>query len=129
MPGAEPFQYAVLRVVPRVERGEAINAGVVVFCRPKRFLGARAELDEELLAALSPGCDADEVRAQLETLVAVAEGRSEGGHVAEMPQSERFHWLTAPASTIVQSSPVHTGLTADPGAELNRLFAALVSRP
>ncbi len=82
MPEPQPFQYAIWRVVPRVERGEAVNAGVVLFCRPKRFLGARTELDETLLAALSPGCDAAEVRAQLETLVAVAEGRGEGGHVA-----------------------------------------------
>ena len=125
---AQPFQYAVLRVVPRVERGEAINAGVVVFCRPLRFLGARAGLDEELLRALAPGCDAAEVRAQLETLVAVADGRPEGGHVAEMPQSERFHWLTAPSSTIVQPSAVHTGLTSDPEGELERLFEQLVSR-
>ena len=124
----EPFQYAMVRVVPRVERGEAVNAGVVLFCRPLRFLGARAELDEALLAVLSPGCDAAEVRAQLDTLVAVAEGRPEGGHVASMPQSERFHWLTAPASTIVQPSPVHTGLTDAPARELDRLFAALVAR-
>jgi hypothetical protein len=129
MPGAEPFQYAMLRVIPHVERGEAFNAGVVLFCRPLRYLGARAALDEQLLAALAPGCDADEIRAQLDTLVAVAEGRPEGGRVAGMPQSERFHWLTAPASTIVQTSPVHTGLTGDPAAELDRLFGALVSRP
>jgi hypothetical protein len=128
VPGPEPFQYAMLRVVPRVERGEAFNAGVVVYCRPLRFLGARAELDDALLAALSPGCDADDVRAQLETLVAVAEGRSEGGRVAAMPQSERFHWLTAPSSTIVQPSAVHTGLTDDPARELDHLFAALVGR-
>ena len=129
MPKPEPFQYAMWRIVPRVERGEAVNAGVVLFCRPKRFLGARTELDEALLAALSPGCDPAEVLAQLETLVAVAEGRPEGGHVAAMAQSERFHWLTAPASTIVQPSPVHTGLTDDPAAELERLFTELVSRP
>ena len=128
MPGAEPFQYAMLRVVPRVERGEAFNAGVVVFCRPRRFLGARAELDDALLAALAPGCDAAEVQAQLETLVAVAEGRAEGGRVAAMPQSERFHWLTAPSSTIVQPSAVHTGLTDDPEGELGRLFDQLVRR-
>ena len=125
----QPFQYAIWRVIPRVERGEAVNAGVVLFCRPKRFLGARMELDEALLAALSPGCDPAEVRAQLETLVAVAEGRAEGGHVATLPLSERFHWLTAPASTIVQPSSVHTGLTGDPAGELGRLFAELVSRP
>ena len=128
MPKPEPFQYAMWRVVPRVDRGEAVNAGVVLFCRPKRFLGARTELDEALLAALSPGCDPAEVRAQLETLVAVAEGRPEGGHVAAMPQSERFHWLTAPSSTIVQPSAVHTGLTSDPEGELGKLFEQLVSR-
>ncbi len=126
---AEPFQYAMWRVVPRVERGEAVNAGVVLYCRPQRFLGARTELDETLLAALSPGCDPAEVRAQLDTMVAVAEGRPEGGHVAAMPQSERFHLLTAPASTIVQPSPVHTGHTDDPAGELERLFGELVSRP
>ena len=101
----------------------------MLFCRPKRFLGARTHLDEALLAALSPGCDPAEVRAQLDTLEAVADGRSEGGHVASLSQSERFHWLTAPASTIVQPSPVHTGLTDDPEGELDRLFAELVSRP
>jgi hypothetical protein len=125
----EPFQYAMVRIVPRVERGEAVNAGVVLFCRPKRFLGARTQLDEALLAALAPGCDAAEVRAQLDTLEAVAACRPEGGHVATLPQSERFHWLTAPASTIVQPSAVHTGLTDDPAGELERLFEELVSRP
>jgi hypothetical protein len=119
----------MLRVVPRVERGEAVNAGVVLFCRPRRFLGARTELDEALLAALAPDCDPAELRAQLETVEAVAEGRAEGGHVATLSQSERFHWLTAPASTIVQPSAVHTGLTDDPAGELERLFAELVSRP
>ena len=124
----EPFQYAMWRVVPRVERGEAVNAGVVLFCRPRRFLDARAELDEAVLAALAPGCEADDVRAQLETLVAVAEGRAEGGSVAAMSQSERFHWLTAPSSTIVQPSAVHTGLTDDPAGELAKLFEQLVTR-
>jgi DUF3037 family protein len=127
--GREPFQYAAVRVVPRVERGEAVNAGVVLFCRPKRFLGARTQLDAALLAVLAPGCDPAEVQAQLDTLEAVADGRPEGGHVAAMPQSERFHWLTAPASTIVQPSPVHTGLTDDPAGELEKLFVELVSRP
>jgi hypothetical protein len=128
MPASEPFQYAILRVIPHVERGEAINAGVVVFCRPLRYLGARAELDEQLLAALAPGCDGGEIRAQLDTLVAVADGRAEGGRVAALPQSDRFHWLTAPARTIVQPSPVHTGLTDDPAGELAKLFEQLVSR-
>jgi hypothetical protein len=126
---AKPFQYAMVRVVPRVERGEAFNAGVVLFCRPLRFLAARTQLDAAVLAALAPGCEPAEVQAQLDTIEAVAAGRAEGGHVATMPQSDRFHWLTAPASTIVQPSPVHTGLTGDPAGELERLFAELVSRP
>jgi hypothetical protein len=119
----------VVRVVPRVERGEFINAGVVLFCRQRQFLAARTTLDEAALAALAGGCDPAELRSQLETVEAVAAGDASGGAVATMPQSERFHWLTAPASTIVQPSPVHTGLTGDPAVELDRLFGALVSRP
>ena len=124
-----PFQYATVRLVPRVERGEFINAGVVLFCRQRRFLAARTQLDERALAALAGDCDPADLRSQLQTLEAVAAGDPAGGPVASMPMSERFHWLTAPASTVVQSSPVHTGLTEDPAAELDRLFAALVSRP
>lgn len=129
MPAARsPFQYAALRVIPRVERGEAVNAGVVLFCRPRRFLGARTHLDEALLRALSPRCDADEVNALLRTIEHIAHGDPRGGAIAQLPQSERFHWLVAPASTIVQAGPVHTGLTADPQGELDRLFAKLVER-
>jgi hypothetical protein len=123
-----PFQYAALRVVPRVERGEAVNAGVVLFCRPLRFLGAKTHLDEALLRALAPGCEATEVNAQLATIEHIAHGEPEGGAIASMPQSERFHWLVAPASTIVQPGPVHTGLTDDPAGELLKLFAKLVER-
>jgi hypothetical protein len=124
----QPFQYAALRIVPRVERGEAVNAGVVLFCRPLRFLGARTHLDEALLAALSPRCDATEVRALLTTIEHIAQGDPQGGAIAELPQSERFHWLVAPASTIVQAGPVHTGLTSEPDAELGALFRKLVER-
>jgi hypothetical protein len=127
-PERVPFQYAIVRIVPRVERGEFINAGVVLFCRARRFLAARTELDERALSILCGDCDPAEVRAQLAMVEAVAAGDPAGGAVAELPLSERFHWLTAPASTIVQASPVHTGLTADPEAELTRLFGALVSR-
>jgi hypothetical protein len=126
----EPFQYALVRVVPRVERGESLNAGVVLFCRPRRFLAARTWLDEAALAVLAPGCDAGEVRPHLQVVEAVAAGDADaGGAVAALPQSERFHWLTAPASTIVQPSPVHTGLTDDPQATLDRLFEMLVATP
>ena len=126
--GKQPFQYAALRIVPRVERGEAEKAGVVLFCRPLRFLGARTDLDEALLAALSPGCDPDEVRPLLATVERIAAGDPAGGPIAQLPPSERFHWLVATASTIVQPGPVHTGLTRDPARELDRLFAKLVAR-
>jgi hypothetical protein len=128
MRAREPFQYATVRIVPRVERGELVNAGVVLFCRPLRFLGARTRLDEALLAALSPHCDAADVRPHLETLERIAAGDPAGGPIAALPQSERFHWLVAPSSTIVQAGPVHTGLTDDPEGELARLFVSLVER-
>jgi hypothetical protein len=128
VPAREDFQYAIVRVVPRVERGETLNAGVVLFSRRLKFLAARTELDEAALAALSPGCDPEGVRRQLRTIEHVAAGDPAGGPIAELEPSERFHWLTAPASTIVQPSPVHTGLTADPAGELDRLFAQLVRR-
>ena len=124
----EDFQYAIVRVVPRVERGECLNAGVVLFCRRRDFLAARVELDEAPLAALAPDCDPAEVRPHLEALARVAAGDPAGGPIAALEPSERFHWLTAPASTIVQPSAVHTGLTADPAAELEHLFQRLVSR-
>ena len=128
MAARESFQYAVVRVVPRVERGECLNVGVVLFARRHGFLAARTELDEAALAAMAPGCDQAEVRAHLETLERVATGDAAGGPIAALEPSERFHWLTAPSSTIVQTSPVHTGLTADPAAELEHLFSRLVAR-
>jgi len=126
MPGPEPFSYAVLRVVPRVERGEQINAGVVLFCRRMQFLGLRFALDETKLAALSPDCDPAAVRAVLASMDAVARGDTSGGPLAALDASDRFGWLTAPSSTIVQPSPVHTGLTEDPAGDLERLFGRLV---
>jgi Protein of unknown function (DUF3037) len=128
VPGREPFQYAIVRVVPHVERGESLNAGVVLFCRPLRFLGARVALDEAALRVLAPDCEPDAVRDQLAAVEAVAAGADGGGPVAALPASERFHWLVAPSSTIVQPSPVHTGLTDDPAADLDRLFKTLVER-
>ncbi|MDA0183599.1 DUF3037 domain-containing protein [Solirubrobacter phytolaccae] len=123
-----PFQYAALRIVPRVERGEAVNAGVVLFCRPLRFLGARTQLDTALLRALSPDCEPTAVATLLTTMERIAAGDERGGPIAQLPASERFHWLVAPASTIVQPGPVHTGLTRDPEGELARLFVRLVER-
>lgn len=121
-----PFTYAILRVVPRVERGERFNAGVVLFCRQRDFLGARVGLDEARLAALAPDASAEEVRAHLEALVRVAAGDPDAGAIGALPASERFGWLVAPSSTIIQPSEVHTGLSSDPPATLNALFAELV---
>ena len=125
-PARSPFSYAILRVVPRVERGERINAGVVVFCRQREFLGAKVALDEDRLAALAPDASAEDVRAILDVLVRVAEGDPVGGPIATLPASERFGWLVAPSSTIIQPSRVHTGLSDDPRGTLDALFAELV---
>ncbi len=123
---AEPFAYAVLRVVPDLERGECLNAGVILFCRRGRYLQARTHLDEGRLRALSPSVDGAAVAAHLHMLERIAAGDPAGGPVAAQEPSERFHWLVAPASTIVQPSEVHTGLTRDPAATLERLLARLV---
>ena len=125
-PEREEFQYALWRVVPRVERGECFNAGVVLFCRRGRFLQARVALDRDRLAALAPGVEPDAIERHLEHLARIAAGDEGAGPMAALPQSERFHWLVAPSSTMVQPSPVHTGLSDDPAAELDRLFATLV---
>ena len=126
MPGRSPFQYAIVRVVPRVERGECVNAGVVLFCRPRGFLAARTALDERRVRALDPDADLAVVRDHLEAFVRVAAGAPDAGPMARLEASERFHWLVAPSSTVLQCSPVHTGLTDDPEAELDRLVARLV---
>jgi Protein of unknown function (DUF3037) len=128
-PASKPFAYAVLRVVPRLERGERLNAGVVLFCRQHDFLGMRAEIDAARLAALAPGLDPAPVRSRLAALCGVAGGDPSGGALARMAPSERFGWLVAPSSTIIQPSEVHTGLTDDPAATLERLFATLVTDP
>ena len=125
----EPFEYAVLRVVPRVERGECINAGVVLYCQAERFLGARVHLDPARLIALDPGADLEAVRAHLEAFRSVCAGGPEAGAVGRLPLGERFGWLVAPRSTVVQPSPVHTGLTDDAEAELERLLSRMVLPP
>jgi hypothetical protein len=127
VPEPDEFQYAVWRVVPDVERGESLNAGVVLFCRRRGFLAARVRLDEARLAALAPDADAAAVARHLGELAAIAAGEPEGGAIARLPQSERFHWLVAPSSTVVQPSAVHTGLCDDPEAMLERLFRRLVA--
>ena len=124
---AKPFAYALLRVVPRVDRGERLNVGVVLYSRQHDFLDLRARLDAARLAALDPELDPAPVRSRLEALRSVVRGEPAGGALAELPCSERFGWLVAPSSTIIQASDVHTGLTDDPAATLARLFATLVA--
>lgn len=124
-----PFAYTVLRAVPRVERGEFINVGVVLFCRERRFLQARIGLDAARLQILAPESDAAEIRAQLEAIVRVADGDAGAGPIARLSQSERFHWISSPHSTIVQRSEAHTGLTDDPATTLEHLFRTLVLAP
>jgi hypothetical protein len=116
-------------VVPRVERGECINAGVILFVRQRRFLEARIELDPDRLRALAPAADLALIERHLQTFPAICAGVTEAGPLAELPQSERFHWLTAPRSTVIQTSPVHVGCTEDPAAELERLLDAFVRLP
>ena len=129
MNGANPFSYAVYRVVPRVERGERMNVGVVVFSRPVGYLAARTGLDEARLAALWPGLDPATVRPHLSAIERVAAGDAGAGPIAQLDETARFHWLVAPSSTIIQPSAVHTGLCGDPAAELAKLFDSLVGLP
>jgi Protein of unknown function (DUF3037) len=122
-----PFSYAVYRVVPRVDRGERINVGVVVFCRPLQFLAARTAVDEQRLAALWPELDAEAVRRHLKAIERIAAGDPAGGPIAALDTTARFHWLVAPSSTIIQPSEVHTGLCGEPAERLEHLFRSLVA--
>jgi hypothetical protein len=124
--GRKPFAYALLRVVPRVERGERLNVGVVLYSRQHAFLDLRTQLDPARLAALDPELDPGPVQSRLDALRSVVCGEPDGGALAELPPSERFGWLVAPSSTIIQASDVHTGLTDDPGGTLDHLFGTLV---
>lgn len=124
-----PFEYALLRVVPRVERGECLNAGVVLYCPAVKFLDARVHLDRRRLWALDPEADPDSLLAHLRVARKVCAGGPEAGAVGLLPPRERFGWLVALRSTVVQPSPVHTGLTGDPEAELERLLEVLVLPP
>ena len=123
------YQYVVLRCVPRVEREEFVNVGVVVYSQSGDFLGARYDVDEARLRALAPDLDPEEVRDSLETVCQVCRGATGGGLPDLGSQGRRFGWLSAPRSTVVQPGPVHGGLTADPAAELEGLLARLVARP
>ncbi|MGN6563376.1 MAG: DUF3037 domain-containing protein [Thermomicrobiales bacterium] len=120
------YSYAIIRLVPRVERGEFLNVGVVLFARTRRFLAARVEPDFARLHTLAPDVDDGLILAHLHAFVAIGAGAPEGGPIAALPPSERFHWLTAPRSTILQTSPVHIGCCADPAATLEDLLIAYV---
>ncbi|MEW2319266.1 DUF3037 domain-containing protein [Streptomyces bauhiniae] len=122
----EVYEYALLRVVPRVERGERINAGVIVYCRARGYVGARTHLDEARLLALDPDADVAGVRAALGAVERICAGGDEAGQAAGDDAGRRFRWLIAPRSTVVRPGPVHTGLTADPVAETERLLDLLV---
>jgi len=126
MPASDVFEYAIIRVVPRVEREEFINVGVVLFCRTRHFLDARIWLDLQRLAVLAPDLDLDALQEQLDHIPVVCKGGEAAGPIGILPQAERFRWLVAPRSTIVQPSPVHSGLCDDPQIELDRLEATMV---
>jgi hypothetical protein len=129
VPEEHSYDYAIIRVVPRVERGELVNVGVILSCPAVDFLDARVELDEERLRALDETLDIDDIRAHLAAIPAICAGGSGAGPIGELPQRNRFHWLVAPRSTIIQPSPVHTGRTGDPASALERLLDAMVRRP
>lgn len=121
-----PYDYAVVRVVPRVERGEFVNVGVILSCPGVDFLDARIEIDEVRLRALAPDIDVDAVRDNLAIIPRVCGGGADAGPIGALPPRQRFHWLVAPRSTMIQVSPVHTGRTGDPGATLEHLVACMV---
>lgn len=125
MPATNSFDYAVVRVVPYVEREEFINVGVILFCRTQRFLAAKIELDEQRLAAMAPQLDSEKVRHHLELIPRICSG--DASHpIGQLPPAERFHWLVTPRSTSIQVSGVHTGLCTDPAEALEHLMQAMV---
>lgn len=127
-PSRSPFSYAVVRVVPDIERGEFVNAGLILFCRPKRYLAVRTSLEPDALASFGASGDVDAIREQLAFVEAVAVGTVTSGPFGAMSQSERFHWLTTPRSTVVQPGPLHAGTTEDPAATFEHLYGVLVER-
>ena len=127
-PSRSSFSYAALRVVPDIEREEFLNAGLILFCRPREYLAARTTLDARALDALRPGSDIDAIREQLELAARIAAGEVSAAPFATMSQSERFHWLTTPRSTLVQPGPLHAGTTDDPEATFDHLYRVLVHR-
>ena len=128
MSGEYTYDYAIIRVVPRVDRGELINVGVIVSCPAVDFLEARIELDASRLSALDATLDLEATRANLDTIPVVCRGGEAAGPIGLLPQRSRFHWLVSPRSTIIQFSPVHTGRTGDPGTALEHLLDTMVRR-
>lgn len=122
----QPYEYAIIQAMPRIERGELINVGVLLYCQRLDFLAARTDLDAARLLALDPNADVDAVRAALTSWEVTCAGGAAGGAARDMRPGERFRWLTAPKSTILQAAPVHTGLTENPTASLHRLLTLLV---
>lgn len=129
MPVRSSYDYALVRVVPNVERGECINAGVILFCRTRRFLGASIRLDEKRLLALDPQVDLQVVKRHLDFIPLLCQGGKKAGRLGELSQSERFHWLVSPRSTIIQPSAVHSGLCSDPEVALQHLTRTMVELP
>ncbi|HEV7922558.1 MAG TPA: DUF3037 domain-containing protein [Thermoanaerobaculia bacterium] len=129
MPERHSFDYAVVRVVPRVERGEFLNAGVILFSSTAAWLGAKIGLDRERLRAIAPDIDIELIETYLEQIPKICAGGGEAGSIGQLPQRARFHWLVAPRSTIIQMSPVHAGVHHDLGAALGNLFDKLVRAP
>jgi hypothetical protein len=129
MPDLCSFDYAVVRIVPRVEREEFINAGVIVYCRQRRYLGCRVWLDQARLAALAPGLEPALVQAHLDLIPRLCGGGAQAGVLGELSLVERFRWLTSPRSTVIQISPVHAGLCLDPASILDGLMAREVNTP
>jgi hypothetical protein len=126
VPSHGAYDYSVIRVVPDVAREEFLNAGVVLFAKTQRALLSRIALDEERLLALAPGADVPAIRSHLESIERICAGGPAAGPHAGLSASERFHWLTAPRSTVIQLSPVHSGICDDPVAEADRLFTRLI---
>jgi hypothetical protein len=126
VPTEYTYDYAIVRVVPRVERGEQINVGIILSCVDDDYLQSRIELDRARLVALDPSLDLEAIQAALATIPAICAGGSEAGPIGAMPPRERFRWLVSPRSTVVQMSPVHTGRAADPTAALERLMDVMV---
>ena len=126
MRGRSSFEYAVIRVVPLVERGEFINSGIVLYCRARSFLDAQVDLDVTRLLALAPGADPAEITRYLESFQRICRGDPDSGPIGRLTQRERFHWLVSPRSTVIQTSSPHAGLCHDPAAMLAHLMATVV---